>query len=183
MRYRDLPQFTRSSEYRVDVPWGYLETVLSGYADDAKSSGIPFEMDPDFQRGHVWSREKQVRYVEFVLRGGRSSCDIYWNCPGWNTGSRIGGRFVLVDGKQRVEAVRAFMRGDFPAFGTLVGDFTDKLPIHSRFKFHVNDLSTEAEVLQWYLDLNDGGVVHTDDELNRVRTLLAAAKAMSVQKP
>ncbi len=41
------------------------------------------------------------------------------------------------------------------------------------FVFCVNDLQTRAEVLQWYLDLNEGGVVHTSEELNRVRAMLA----------
>ena len=41
------------------------------------------------------------------------------------------------------------------------------------FRWHVNDLSTYSEVLQWYLDLNSGGTVHTEEELNRVQQLLS----------
>jgi hypothetical protein len=37
----------------------------------------------------------------------------------------------------------------------------------------VNELKTRREVLQWYLDLNAGGVVHTTKEIERVRELLA----------
>jgi hypothetical protein len=33
------------------------------------------------------------------------------------------------------------------------------------FVFAVNDLPTRAAVLQWYLDLNTGGVVHTSHEI------------------
>jgi hypothetical protein len=40
----------------------------------------------------------------------------------------------------------------------------------------VNDLKTREEVLQWYLDLNSGGVVHTEEELNRVREMLEKEK-------
>lgn len=32
-----------------------------------------------------------------------------------------------------------------------------------------------AQVLRWYLALNDGGVVHTEDELFKVRRLLNKA--------
>jgi hypothetical protein len=35
----------------------------------------------------------------------------------------------------------------------------------TRFKMHVNQL-------EWYLQLNNGGVVHTEEEINRVRQLL-----------
>ncbi len=174
MRFRDIPPFTKTSSYSVDVGWAYIEQSLAGYADDARVMGQSFEMDPDFQRAHVWDQVRQIRYIEFVLRGGRSAKDIYWNCPGWQRTAPAGGRFVLVDGKQRLEAVRAFLRGDILAFGARFTEFTDRLPINAGFKFHVNDLETDAEVLQWYIDLNAGGVAHTDAEIERVRALLAA---------
>lgn len=40
----------------------------------------------------------------------------------------------------------------------------------------MNDLDTQAEVLQWYLDINSGGVVHTEAELDKVRWLLEVEK-------
>jgi len=40
------------------------------------------------------------------------------------------------------------------------------------FVFSMNTLRTKAEVLEWYLQLNSGGVVHTEAELKRVRKLL-----------
>jgi len=39
-------------------------------------------------------------------------------------------------------------------------------------KINVNDLQTRAEVLQWYIDFNSGGVVHTAEEIARVKALL-----------
>ena len=42
-----------------------------------------------------------------MLRGGASGMNIYTNCPGWMSGSH--GDFVLVDGKQRVDAVCKFL--------------------------------------------------------------------------
>jgi hypothetical protein len=62
-----------------------------------------------------------------------------------------------------------------PVFGGhIFSDFKDRLHITGpRFRWHVNDLDTRAEVLQWYLDLNTGGVVHTSAEIKRVQALLA----------
>lgn len=37
---------------------------------------------------------------------------------------------------------------------------------------NINDLQTKADVLQWYIDFNSGGVVHTDEEIERVKKLL-----------
>ena len=90
------------------------------------------------------------------------------------------GPYVLVDGKQRIEAVCRFMRNEIRIFrdldpkkdGYLHSDFTDHMRHYAVFLWCVNDLQTKAEVLQWYLDLNAGGVVHSDEEISRVRALL-----------
>ena len=80
----------------------------------------------------------------------------------------------LVDGKQRLDAVRKWLKSEIPAFGVLKEDMDGRLRSLSgpSFKVHVNDLQTQAEVLQFYLDLNEGGVAHTKDELNKVRAML-----------
>lgn len=167
----DIPQFTRDGQYRVNVSWRFMEDTLEQFREP---DGL--ELDPDFQRGHVWTEEQQVRYVEFVLRGGRSGRTIYFNKSGWQRGGPGRGEpMVLVDGKQRLQAVRRFMRSEIRAFGSLLSEFNDRPDmIRHGFEFVVNDLQTRAEVLQWYIDLNAGGVVHSDDEIDRVRALLEA---------
>ncbi len=37
---------------------------------------------------------------------------------------------------------------------------------------NVNDLKTEREVLQWYVDMNAGGTPHTSDEIEKVRKMI-----------
>lgn len=167
MRFQDIPQFTRDGHYQVNVSWDYLEKHLEHYNENHK-----LDLDPDFQRGHVWDESKQRAYVEFCLRGGRGSNLIRFNCPGWMRS--FDGPVVLVDGKQRIEAVRKFMRNELVIFGGhKFSDFTDRLRMtHADFIFMVNDLPTRREVLQWYLDINAGGVVHTEAELDKVRKLL-----------
>lgn len=172
MNYRDIPQYTRSSPYAVDIGWGYLESWLAIQEKDAQ-----LELDPDFQRHHVWDDTKRSRYVEYILRGGHSSMDIYFNCANY-VGSKSlhakEGPMQLVDGKQRLDAVRKWLRDDIPAFGILKSDMQGSLRLTGpRFRVHVNDLQTRAEVLQWYLDLNEGGVAHTETELAKVRAMLA----------
>lgn len=164
-RFRDIPQFTRTGNYQINVAWCYIEQTLTSFA--------PLDMDPDFQRGHVWTQAKQSAFVEFILRGGKSSRVIYFNAPGWN-GRGIAGTTQLVDGKQRLEAVRKFMANELQIFRNChFRDFTDRIRLVGHdFIFCVNDLQTRAEVLQWYLDLNSGGVVHTDDEIAKVQQML-----------
>ena len=51
-------------------------------------------------------------------------------------------------------------------------DFEDKIPLSIDFIFNVNDLKTEKEVLQWYVDMNAGGTPHTSEEINRVKKMI-----------
>jgi hypothetical protein len=129
------------------------------------------DLNPDFQRGHVWTREQQIAYVEFKLRGGRGSNTILFNCKGWM--HSFEGPYVLVDGKQRITAVLAFLHDEIPAFGHLYSEFTGKLRMTGAdFVIQVNDLKTRAEVLQWYIELNAGGTPHTQEEIEKVKQLL-----------
>ena len=178
MRFADIPKFIHGGNYRVDVGWTYLEGWLKSWSDNG---GKGYDLDPDCQRGHVWDERQQAAYVEFILRGGESSYDLHWNSPG---GPSSGEVLVIVDGKQRLEAVRRFLRNDLRIFvrpfkmpglrdeGYFFEDFEDRLGFDVRFKMHVNNLDARAELLQWYLQLNDGGVVHSEEELARVRHLL-----------
>lgn len=160
-KFRDIKPYTQA-RYECDNAWEHLEQWL----DDAAA-----DMEPDFQREHVWTPEQRSRYVEFCLRGGTSASDIYWNHPGWMDGWK--GTLEIVDGKQRITTVRMFLRDEVPAFGHLYSEYEDRMDIlNARFRFHVNDLQTRAEVIEWYLELNFAGTPHTEEELARVRALL-----------
>lgn len=166
MKFADIKPFTTMGSYTVDIPFRYLkERIEQWIAEDG------LQLCPDFQRGHVWTQEQQIRYVEFLLREGHSSRTIYFNHPGWMKSWE--GDFVVVDGLQRLTACTAFLGNEIPAFGTICKDFEDKLPMNVTIQFNINDLKTRAEVLQWYIDLNSGGVAHTDEEIKRVRLLLS----------
>lgn len=170
--FADIPRLIDRGAYSVHVGFRYLEEHLTEWS--RYPGGL--DLDPDFQRGHVWTRDQQVAFVEYALRGGleRSSGVLLFNCADWDGGSEQ--PIEIVDGLQRLTAVRAFLRGDIPAFGRLHSGSLSA--VHgSRFEVHVNKLRTRAEVLRWYLEINSGGVVHSDSEIDRVRGLLAAEPA------
>lgn len=168
MRYQDIPQFPHAY-YEVDVPWEHLDSHLARFAEQG------LDLDPDFQRGHVWTTVQQVAFVEHMLRGGKSPRHIYFNCADWK---RARGAIQLVDGKQRLEAARRFIAGRLPVFGGLTAsDLGECPPFNVDFRFHVHTLQTRREVLEWYLAMNSGGSVHTESELARVRALLAVEPA------
>ena len=41
---------------------------------------------------------------------------------------------------------------------------------------NVNDLKTEKEVLQWYVDMNSGGTPHSNEEIERVKKMIRELK-------
>lgn len=163
MKFRDIPQFPRAS-YNVDVDWSDLERHIS------RDPGLPFVMEPDYQRGHVWNEHQQMAFVEYGLMGGESSMVITTNCPGWMGGYE--GPYELVDGLQRVTAVLRFFRGEIKAFGHYRNEYEGRLPLHVAFHWRVLNLPTRVEVLRLYLLINSGGVVHSPEEIARVRGLL-----------
>lgn len=172
MRFQDIPQFPQCC-YRVDVSWRDLEFYIASQQEkeDTKSSIAPLDLNPDFQRAHIWTPDQQIAYVEYILKGGTSGKELYFNCAGWMVDFR--GPYVIVDGKQRLEAVRRFMRGEIPAFGHLRPKYSDKPDMcNARFSWNIAAIESRAEVLQWYLNFNAGGSIHTAEELSRVRTLL-----------
>jgi hypothetical protein len=172
--YDSIERFPQA-HYEIHMGWNHLEDWLKQQAE----TGIPgsgLDLDPDFQRAHVWTPEQQVSYVEFILQGGESSRLLYWNHPNWM--SNFKGYLTLVDGKQRLEAVRAFLRNEVPAFGHTLKDmeprFLSKVDAH--FMMRIAKLKTRKDILKWYLMINAGGTPHTKKELDRVRKLLEAEK-------
>ena len=169
MKFSDIPQFP-AARWSVDVPWTHLESNL-----DTIRGGGDLRLDPDYQRAHVWTQEQQRQYVEFQLMGGEISRTLIFNAPFWSKHAKDPSETYveLLDGKQRLEAVRAFLRGDFPVFGLKIDEFEGRFPtMEYRFRFQVCCLETREEVLSLYLKINAGGTPHSKAELDRVRALL-----------
>lgn len=57
MKFADIPQFPKA-HYSIDQGWVTLEDLIARWE---KSHGL--NLDPDFQRAHVWTREQQIAYV------------------------------------------------------------------------------------------------------------------------
>lgn len=166
--FQDIPQLP-PNRYEVDVEWTSLEHTLEGYRE-----GGGLDLCPRFQRGHVWTEAQQVAYVESMLQGFEISRNILFNHPTWNSieGS-IEKPMVIVDGLQRLEAVRRFLRDDLRVFGRKRSEFSGRLRMSdARFKIRILSLPTEAAVIRLYLAMNAGGTPHSPDEIERVRRLL-----------
>jgi len=166
--------------YTVDLLLPDVESFLKGLERDMVSAGGRVELEPDFQRGHVLTDQQRTSYVEALIRGNAPKT-IQFNCPGWSGRSDCGDipshTFQCVDGLQRFTAVRRFVAGEVKVFGgKTVADLRGS-PFDARrftLRIAVHEFKNRSDLLQFYLDLNAGGTVHTQAELERVQALLHA---------
>ena len=168
--FKDVPKFISRGNYATDYPMKdlvrWVEEEVSGYG---------LVLNPDFQRGHVWTEAQQVAYIEFLLRGGKTGRDLYFNHPSWHTQVPEGGynEYVCVDGLQRLTAIQRFVKDELRIFGNLYSEFRGRPGMDQDYmRVHINDLKTKEEVLRWYLEMNAGGTPHSNEELGRVAAML-----------
>lgn len=176
----------RKAKYEASYHLGRIEEQLADLEEQARTMGASFELVPDFQRGHVWTREQQVAYMENLIRG-HAPATILFNCPeaGSPKGDIAPYTMECVDGLQRLTAMRAFMAGEIAVFGGLKAQDlkgTSFDPKRIVWTLACLDFSRRADLLQYYLDINAGGTVHSAEELNRVAALRDQAQA-SPEKP
>lgn len=131
-----------------------------------------FNLSPDYQRADVWTHSQRCRFIGFLLENGRGPLVFMQE-----TQDGIG-PYEVIDGKQRLTSCMMFIDGDIPAElsdGRLVWwkDFNEvDRRIVPSIKCGIVRLQDKASVLRFYLKLNRGGTVHTDEELDRVRSML-----------
>jgi len=166
MLFSEIEKFTTDANYRINLNWADIEFWIK------RQQRNNLNLDPDFQREHVWTYEQQKAYIEFCLHGGKGSNVLRFNCAGWMKDYR--GPFELVDGKQRLQAVRLFLSNEIDIYhGVKFKDFKDSIPCNLDFIIMINDLNTRKDVLKWYLEINTGGTPHTKKELEKVRKLMS----------
>jgi uncharacterized protein with ParB-like and HNH nuclease domain len=168
-KFRDIPQFTRDGNWQCDFDIKYIVKWVN---EQISESGL--QLNPNFQRGHVWAEQQQIAFLEYFFKGGKSGTVIYFNKPDWHGRVKDGSynEYVCVDGLQRITAIYKFVNNEIPIFGTFFKEFEDQPRMKYTMKINVNDLKTEEEVLQWYVDMNAGGTPHTKDEIEKVKEMI-----------
>ena len=86
------------------------------------------DLQPDFQRGEVWSKSKKQRLIDSILRD--------WHVPPIHViEDNYTGRQEVLDGQQRLVAIRDFVAGEFGLDGTLDPLDSELFEIHgSRYQ-------------------------------------------------
>lgn len=82
-----------------------LETLV------ARISRDDIDLQPDFQRGEIWPIAKKRKLIDSILRG--------WHVPPIHLVVREGGVQEVLDGQQRLAAIRDFTDNEFAVEGTI----------------------------------------------------------------
>lgn len=155
---------------------GTTETLVLGELVRRMDNGL-LNLNPDYQREVVWTDTQASLFMGFLLEGNLTT-EIIANRDGSETPLPD----EIVDGKQRLTSCLKWLRGEIPATlsdGTTVW-FKDASEGERRTLLGIKPYMTiryvslnRPDVLRLYLRLNRGGTVHTDTEIERVRSLLS----------
>lgn len=138
-------------------------------------------MHPDYQRSFTWTDDQCSKFIGFLAEGGTPPPIWIQRWPSYLKPDE------LLDGLQRLTAIRRFQIGEIPmelTNGTRM--FLKEFSEPDRKMWTGNagmtvtlkyvKYSTRAEILHLYLLLNSGGTPHTPEELDRVKVLYTQSK-------
>jgi hypothetical protein len=118
-------------------------------------------LSPIYQRGSVWTKEQRENFMGHLLQGGEVAPLIVQRVPD-------SGVAEMLDGKQRAEAILAWLKGDVGARlddggMVFVGDVTRGL-LRIDVRVRYINLPWE-ERKRFYVRLNSAGTPHTREQL------------------
>lgn len=139
-----------------------------------------------YQRDFVWTKEQNQRLIESIYKG--ISCgSILVRLRSWDELENLVSIGVnhehiawcdIVDGKQRLNAIKGFLYDEYPdLYGNYYSDLSKKaqhlLLDHQLFQYaEMKEGSTDEEILYQFMKLNYEGVPQSKEHLDYVSSLL-----------
>jgi hypothetical protein len=175
--FSDIPmliQYDQGHLWSETLHFPSVDRWYLGLDHGSNEKKYDIDICPDFQRGHVWTNDQRVSFVEYMLRGGKQNNTIIFNQMG---DSLHNGKYPYqcIDGLQRITSVHMFMHDELEVFGGLTCSEMVKRYKYKKFPgttYYLNiqctNLKTRADILAFYLEFNSAGTVHTEKELERV---------------
>lgn len=163
-------------------------------------------LDPPYQRGHVWTMDQRVALIKSLLLGVPVAALVLNVRDGANWRRDGGEIYACIDGKQRLTTVGMFFDGDIdvpaewfePDWISPTSDRPSWTPIAPRegmvawpdftlaarrymgqgFNIPVAEarLGSLAEEAEVYMLINGAGTMHTADELDKARDIARGKK-------
>jgi hypothetical protein len=80
----------------------------------------------------------------------------------------------VVDWQQRLQAAKEFLDWKFKIFEKYYAEDLRLFAFHRELSYrrHINNYKSEKEVINWYLNLNNGWTYHTKEDIEKAKTYL-----------
>ena len=171
VNYSEVVELFPNSNYHINSPIIGILSQIDSWNDGEL---MRVEMEPEFQRNHVWTEEQQISYMEYLVRNPMDSKAKTFTLSSetWNTYKSKDNVIYLVDGLQRLTAIKRFLNNEITIYNYYLKDFESTLFLKRIYlDIYVYDLPYK-DMLKLYMNMNSGGVLHTKEEIDKVKRLL-----------
>lgn len=144
----------------------FSESGLPSYCDydNNRETHIIDYATPEFQRSaDKWTNQQQVSFVQNILKGYKTEIILFRFCEDEDA--------KILDGLQRLTAIRKFFEGDVKPFGVSYFDFNIDLINHLRSLYISTKIITFNkwyEVGEFYVEINEG-ITHSDKDIQKCK--------------
>lgn len=171
---KNISMFTHGNESSV---YGSAE---AGFTLDQDPSRL-FECVPPFQRDNdKWSEDMQVKFVENILKGFKTTLMFYEICADIRQANRT--NCMVLDGLQRLTALHGFITGKFKVFGYTYQELTQHRVMRMNLvtiKLSDYTFSTEIEAVEFYITMNEN-ITHSPFDIQRAKDYLQHLKRLEL---
>ncbi|MCP1185038.1 DUF262 domain-containing protein [Paenibacillus sp. 1781tsa1] len=157
-----------------DIRLSYSQMGLESLFHKAYYFGVDF--DPEYQRNYVWNESDKVKLIDAIFNNvdiGKFAF-IHLSDEEWEANGRKYS-YEILDGKQRLRAILDFYESRFKYKGLYFKDMSPRDQLHFR-RYAISSAETRnldrEQKLRYFLMLNTGGRIMSEEHLDVVRELL-----------
>lgn len=163
----------------IENHFDYDDYFLDGFHDDFRPM---LSTDVDFQRDRVWNDEQKENLIRSMLLGIPIGAIYINRCDVWD-GQKL--KYpeldnIIYDGKQRFTTILDFIDGLFSVEIDGVNYFYDDLNFHEQKSLYDMTIpvvrtyfENKKDLIKFYLQLNTGGTHHSQEDIQKAKTILA----------
>ena len=166
---KDIRAHVPDCTYHVNIGLGSIKDALDQYK---------VNMNPEYQRDYVWTTEQKSKFVGAALENHNAVPPFWLN---WVSKDYDRSHSEIVDGKQRISAILDWIDGHIKAVCPCGIEVWHKdlnevdlrcIKMAASFDWNFVHLP-QKEVMEFYIRLNAGGTIHSEDDLNKVKEMIA----------
>lgn len=131
---------------------------------------------PPWQRAEVWSQKQKIAFIESIFLGFGTGYYVVNGADFDKEALPMPMSGWLLDGQQRLTAIRDFVEDKFAVFDDVIYGKMDKIVARRRFLhqpfpcFELEFTQDEQALKELYRRLNFGGLPHTEADLKILET-------------